>query len=80
MSKQLTKGSSRNHNYIRRVVEGSDPFKYFWADGNPDEFSQSYLYFGDSQGNVWKLPYEMEKDWVKPKRHKIGFFKRLFSK
>ncbi len=80
MSRQLTKGSKRNHNYIRRVVNGSDPFYYFWADGNPNEFSQSRLYFGDSDGNVWKLPYEMEEDWVKPKGWKNNLFSRWFSR
>ncbi len=69
-AKQLTKNSPRNHNYVRRVVEGKDPFLYFWADGNPDEFSVSHLYFGNRKGRVWKLPYDMEEDWQKPERHK----------
>ena len=69
-SKQLTKDSKRNHNYVRKVVDGKDPFFYFWADGNPDELSESHLYFGDSKGKVWRLPYEMDKDEMKPKRVK----------
>ena len=69
-SKQLTKDSDRNHNYIRKVVDGKDPFFYFWADGNPDKISESHLYFGNSKGKVWQLPYEMEKDEEKPKRVK----------
>lgn len=80
MSRQLTKGSKRNHNYIRRVVNGSDPFYYFWADGNPDEFSQSHLYFGDSEGNVWMLPYDMEADWAKPKKWRNNWLSRWFSR
>lgn len=56
---QLTSDSDRNHNYVRRVVNGRRPFEYFWADGNPHKFSPSHLYFGDSGGNVWKLPYDM---------------------
>ena len=70
MTRQLTKNSERNHNYVRKVVDGKDPFFYFWADGNPDKLSPSQLYFGDSKGRVWRLPYEMDKDEMKPKRVK----------
>lgn len=80
MSRQLTRGSKRNHNYIRRVQQGSDPFYYFWADGNPNEFSESHLYFGDSKGRVWMLPYEMEQDWARPKRWRNHLFHRWFSR
>lgn len=59
VEKQLTKRSSRNHNYVRKVVNGKDPFMYFWADGNPDQMSESLLYFGDSKGRVWQMPYTM---------------------
>lgn len=73
-SKQLTKGSPRNHNYVRKVVNGHDPFLYFWADGNPDQLSESHLYFGNSKGIVWELPYEMTEEWDSPKRvKKKGF-------
>ncbi|MFC4870913.1 BNR-4 repeat-containing protein [Negadavirga shengliensis] len=68
--KQITENSPRNHNYIRRVVNGQDPFLYFWADGNPDEFSKSQLYFGDSQGRAWILPYDMKKGHMKAKKLK----------
>lgn len=59
--KQLTADSERNHNYVRRVVNGKSPFVYLWADGNPNVFSPSYLYIGDERGNVWPLPYDMEE-------------------
>lgn len=59
--KQITTGSERNHNYIRRVVNGKSPFMYLWADGNPNAFSPSYLYIGDARGNVWPLPYDMDE-------------------
>ncbi len=80
MSKKITKNSPRNHNYIRRVTNGKDPFLYFWADGNPDEFSKSQMYFGNSKGKAWMLPYEMENETVKPKRLPTNIFMRLFSK
>ena len=60
--KQITKDSPRNHNYVRKVVNGADPFLYFWADGNPDKPSISLMYFGDSKGNVWQLPYNMDQE------------------
>ncbi|MGD1891391.1 MAG: BNR-4 repeat-containing protein [Cyclobacteriaceae bacterium] len=66
LKKQITKDSPRNHNYVRRVVNGKAPFQYFWADGNPDKLSQSIMYFGDSKGNTWQLPYEMQDEKEKP--------------
>lgn len=67
-AKQITQGSPRNHNYIRKVVDGKDPFYYFWADGNPDKLSPSLMYYGNSKGEVWQLPYMMDKDWDTPKK------------
>jgi hypothetical protein len=64
----LTRQSARNHNYIRRVVSGQDPFLYFWADGNPAAMSESHLYFGDRKGRVWELPYHMTTPTARPKR------------
>ncbi|WP_339921763.1 BNR-4 repeat-containing protein [uncultured Cyclobacterium sp.] len=77
-TKKLTKGSKRNHNYIRRVTNGTDPFLYFWADGDPNDFSKSQLYFGDSKGKVWQLPYEMTAEQEKPKRLRTNLFSRWF--
>ncbi|HEX8041151.1 MAG TPA: BNR-4 repeat-containing protein, partial [Chryseosolibacter sp.] len=58
--KQVTDHSDRNHNYVRRVVNGRSPFLYFWADGDPNHFSPSHLYIGDENGVVRELPYEMK--------------------
>lgn len=68
VSRQVTAGSRRNHNYIRRVHGGQPDFLYFWADGNPDSFSRSNLYFTDESGQVWQLPYRMRKTWGRPKK------------
>ncbi|MDD3139482.1 MAG: BNR-4 repeat-containing protein [Lachnospiraceae bacterium] len=65
---QYTKLSPRNHSYMRRPVDAKDPFYTYWADGNSDCFSISYLYMGDSKGNVYRLPYVMSADWVKPEK------------
>lgn len=71
LTKNVTKNSIRNHNYVRKVINGTDPFLYFWADGNPDRFSPSIMYFGDSEGNVWQLPYDMSSDNQVPVRVKF---------
>lgn len=65
-AQQITNNSQLNHNYIRKVVNGVDPFKYFWADGNPDTPSKSYLYFGSIKGEIWQMPYVMTKDSQTP--------------
>jgi len=63
---QYTKDSPRNHGYVRRPEYARDPFYCFWADGNPDVVSISYLYFADSKGRVWRLPYEAQDEWIQP--------------
>lgn len=63
----ITRNSPRNHNYARRPQGAGDPFYAFWADGNPDTFSGSCLYFCDSSGGkVWQLPYDMEGETALP--------------
>lgn len=34
--------------------------------GNPDKESVSYLYFCNSEGDVYRMPYHMTQDWQKP--------------
>lgn len=67
-SKQITDQSSFSHSYVRRPVDFKAPFCFFWADGDSHKFSKSELYFGDFEGNVWKLPYEMKADYEKPQK------------
>lgn len=64
--KILTKNSKQSHSYVRRPVNYKKPFCYFWADGDSHNFSKSELYFGDFEGNIWKLPYEMKADFERP--------------
>ena len=64
--KTITQNSERNHAYVRRPVNFKAPFCFFWADGHPHQFSKSELYFGDFEGNVYKLPYDMDRDLMKP--------------
>lgn len=66
MEKNLTQNSEFSHSYVRRPVDFKAPFCFFWAAGHPHQFSKSELCFGDFSGNVWKLPYEMTDDFMKP--------------
>tara|TARA_B100001146_G_scaffold218807_1_gene225115 strand:+ start:682 stop:2127 length:1446 start_codon:yes stop_codon:yes gene_type:complete len=61
-TKVITKNSQLSHSYVRKPVNYQPPFVFFWADGDSHSFSQSHLYFGDWQGNVWQLPYEMQHE------------------
>ena len=70
--RRVTRGSPVNHNYVRRPVDAHPDFYAFWADGNPDEFSPSHLYFANrSGGTVWRLPYNMSGEFAQPERLKV---------
>lgn len=64
----LTSGSVNNHSYMRRPFRAADGFYSFWADGNPDSFTQSYLYFCTKSGVVYRMPYNMDSEWALPER------------
>ena len=65
--RQITHSSPLNHAYARRPVNAHPDFYAFWADGNPDEFSESRLYFTNQTGDrVWQLPYDMTEDFASP--------------
>ena len=66
LRKTLTHDSPRNNTYVRRPLGADDGFYAFWADGNPDSFSVSYLYFCTKDGRVWRMPYEMNSEWQSP--------------
>ena len=68
--KTLTQNSEWSHSYVRRVVDYKAPFCFFWADGHSHQFSKSSLYFGDFEGNIWQLPYEMTGEVARPIRIK----------
>lgn len=69
MKRQLTTDSVRNHAYARRPVAAHPGFVAFWADGNPDEFSESKLYFCNREGAVYQLPTHMTADEQQPEIH-----------
>ena len=62
----LTSNSELSHSYVRRPVNYQSPFCFFWADGHSHDFSRSEIYFGNFDGEVWKLPYDMQSDYEKP--------------
>lgn len=65
----ITEESPRNHGYARRPVDAHPEFYSFWADGNPDQLTPSYLYFTNKNGTkLWQLPYEMKEKTEEPKR------------
>jgi len=66
LKSQVTFNSTLNNSYMRRPLNAHDPFFFFWADGNPDQFSISRLHFGDAQGNVYRMPYTMKGQQQKP--------------
>ncbi len=65
--KSVTTNSRQNQTYVRRPENAKNPFACFWADGDPANFSKSYLYFSDEKGkHVYQLPYDMDSDFAKP--------------
>jgi len=65
--KQVTKHSKFNQSYVRRPLNAHPDFYAFWADGNPNEFSESHLYFCNQAGDkVWRLPDKMKGEFAIP--------------
>lgn len=62
----LTHDSALNNTYMRRPQGAADGFYSFWADGNPDQFTTSHLYFCNREGKVFRMPYEMTSEWEAP--------------
>ena len=66
MKRQMTQGSDYNHTYVRRPVNADKDFYGFWADGHGRKPSDSRLYFCNANGDVFKLPQQMDGEFVKP--------------
>jgi hypothetical protein len=65
--RQLTQNSQFNHAYARRPINAHSDFYAFWADGDPDKFSPSRLYFCNKAGDkVFQMPYQFDGEFVKP--------------
>lgn len=69
LSRQVTRASTSNHSYARRVSNGRSPFDVLWADGNPDILSPSHLYFfSAASGEVWRMPPNMTTPTAPPEK------------
>jgi len=66
--RQMTGNSEYNHTYVRRPVHAHDDFYAFWADGHGRKESESRLYFCNRNGDVFRLPFQMEEDWAVPEK------------
>ena len=66
--RDLTHKSVMNHSYVRKSENFKAPFIYFWANGDAHQFSKSELFFGNLNGEIWKLPYSMEKEYELPQK------------
>ena len=71
LAERLTSDSPYNHAYARRPVNAHEGFYAFWADGNPDVFSPSRLFFCDRAGTVWRMPIEMKADEAEPEPYQV---------
>jgi len=70
-TRNITSGSRYNMSYPRRPLNAGKDFYIWWSDGNPEEISESGLYFSNNRlKKVWKLPYLMKKDYERPERVK----------
>jgi hypothetical protein len=69
---QLTWGSKRNHTYARRPLNAHPDFYALWADGNARKPSESWLYFCNQKGDVYRLPRTMDGATAKPERVDLG--------
>ncbi len=66
--RDLTHKSVMNHSYVRKSENFKAPFIFFWANGDAHQFSKSELFFGNLNGEIWKLPYSMEKEYELPQK------------
>ncbi|QDV26789.1 BNR-4 repeat-containing protein [Aureliella helgolandensis] len=68
--RQLTRDSSMNHTYVRRVLNAHPDFVAIWADGHGRQPSNSHLYFSNVDGDVFQLPTAMPTAMARPKQIK----------
>lgn len=67
-ARQLTLGSPYNHTYVRHPVQAHPDFYALWADGHGRKPSASRLYFSTREGDVYRLPPNMEGASARPQR------------
>ena len=70
MTRQMTENSGTNHTYVRRPFHADEGFWAYWADGRTDKFTRSNLYFSTKAGKIYRMPYDMTRQWQKPEEYK----------
>ncbi|MCE6989687.1 BNR-4 repeat-containing protein [Dyadobacter sp. CY323] len=68
--KQMTQNSTMNHSYVRKPVGAKPDFYGIWADGHGRKPSESFLYFTNSNGDVYKLPRQSTDAMITPELQK----------
>lgn len=74
--KQLTTGSEYNHSYVQRAVDAHDDFYGYWSYADAFDPSEVHIYFANSNGDVYRLPFEMEGDFAVPELVFTGDYNR----
>ncbi len=67
LEKQLTSKSAYNHTYVRRPLHAQKDFFAIWADGHGRRPSESYLYYCDFNGKVFRLPRQFTEKEIQAK-------------
>lgn len=66
--RQMTRNSAYNHTYVRRPMNAHPDFYGYWADGHGRQPSESRLYFCNRDGDVFRLPFDMDGEFAVPER------------
>ncbi|WP_291041280.1 BNR-4 repeat-containing protein [Dyadobacter sp. 50-39] len=66
LERQLTRNSPMNHSYVRKPVNAQDGFYAIWADGHGRKPSESFLYFSNAVGDVYRLPRHGDAPMLAP--------------
>lgn len=68
--RQMTENSEMNHSYVRKPSHAQPDFYSIWADGHGRKPSESYLYFSNKKGDVFKLPRNSTDPMITPEKLK----------
>jgi hypothetical protein len=71
LEKQITKDSEHNHSYARKPLNMRNDFVALWADGHGRRPSESNIYFSNSKGQVFQLPFYMKDEFFKVSKLKL---------
>ncbi len=68
LERVMTRGSERNHGFVRIPVNVHPDFYGIWADGHGRQPSESDIYFCNKAGDVFRLPRKMDGETAVPER------------